>query len=464
MSNQAVPEDVLNFKKRNDWLAILQHYHLQAMDNDMPSDLPLQEKGELLFAALHWADDIQSRAKSKTIAEQAMRAYFWVLDQSDKFAAENPDSFIALSQDAYAYYSIFLNANALRRMCKKLRVDDNVNRELGKRSVHLFENAKQKYEKLLAMHPDSINNQYRYAHLMRKELGMSDYKMSRSDLQNLHSLIAPAYQKTIQLYDAAENKAPYRKAFLHSLYDMACYLNDNCYEAFWFENCIRSFRAKEEIMIKEGTTRQGIPWALKDLRIAEWLMERYFDEVRYPENPSDSDIDRIAKEENFIVLPMYAYYRKAKIFFFMAVCWESGLKKIYKQRCDDVSVCIHKYEHYLELARKNCQWAVDIRFHRKAAGFTDAGGIFPECQLLAQIYTIDTNYRIEDIEKLVKMSHGDPLVKYYYAVAVFFLDKENGKSADRAIGLLDDIAKNTRLTSVAKKAKKMISDIQTRFA
>ena len=145
-----------------------------------------------------------------------MRAYFWVLDQSDKFAAENPDSFIALSQDAYAYYSIFLNANALRRMCKKLRVDDNVNRELGKRSVHLFENAKQKYEKLLAMHPDSISNQYRYAHLMRKELGMSDYKMSRSDLQNLHSLIAPAYQKTIQLYDAAENKAPYRKAFLHS--------------------------------------------------------------------------------------------------------------------------------------------------------------------------------------------------------------------------------------------------------
>ena len=84
-------EIINGFKKKDDWLGILQFYDLQAMGRDIPADILTKEQNEILFAAKHWCDDMQRRANSKPLAEQALRGYIWTYIQSEKLRL-NPKS------------------------------------------------------------------------------------------------------------------------------------------------------------------------------------------------------------------------------------------------------------------------------------------------------------------------------------------------------------------------------------
>lgn len=76
----SIPEEELTTcKKNNDWLGILRLYHLQLLDHPVDLErLTVDDISEVLFAASHWADNLQKQACDQTGGERALRAFLWL--------------------------------------------------------------------------------------------------------------------------------------------------------------------------------------------------------------------------------------------------------------------------------------------------------------------------------------------------------------------------------------------------
>ena len=83
LPNRGLLAEIQQMKKNQLWLEILQCFHIQSLDGDLPKNLSEQERWEILFAASHWCDKLHKKIRSKVSAEQALDAYIWVFKQRD---------------------------------------------------------------------------------------------------------------------------------------------------------------------------------------------------------------------------------------------------------------------------------------------------------------------------------------------------------------------------------------------
>ena len=72
----------------------------------------------------------------------------------------------------------------------------------------------------------------------------------------------------------------------------------------------------------------------------------------------------------------------------MGTCYSSGLSEMNNFKNKYPEKANAKMYNYFELARKNCEYALDIRLKRISLGEKDSGGIYHEASLHATIYTI----------------------------------------------------------------------------
>lgn len=456
--------EIQQMKKNQLWLEILQCFHIQSLDGDLPKNLSEQERSEILFAASHWCDKLHKKVRSKVSAEQTLDAYFWAFEQSDQFAEEAPKSFWAQSSDAYLYYELYLTlGNNLSKMIRNNHVDSSYNKKLGEYRGAAYEKAVNGFKRALSINRDNIKCWYRLAKIMSKEYSAFGYKKSNQDLVQLHAAIVSAYQKAIDLYEAAENKKPYKKTYAKAKYGLAAHMIDVIYDAVWFEKSLPYFRARKKIKLgvdDVGTTWHGIKWTLQDLAKANQFVDDVFAMVGYQQIPNDEQMSQIAQDQDPVFLPVYLYYRKAKMYYMMAAVYESGVRQVYKKRLNNEQLCLDKYDTYLNLSREYCERALEIRMRRIAAGFTDSGGIYPEARLLARIYLMNNNSKPDDLKTLLRKCRNDDGVMYYYAYACYLFDKENGKGPQRALQLFQELSQKARTSSLRTKAEKQFNAIK----
>lgn len=451
-------EIINGFKKKDDWLGILQFYDLQAMDRDIPADTSIKEQNEILFAAKHWCDDMQRRANSKPLAEQALRGYIWTYTQSEKLLANNPDNLSLLKNYAYDQYEIFLQLGYnLNKMCRKYKIDQLLQKKVAYYRKTCYDNTIKAQEKILEITPNDIKWNYRYGKTISKQLSQEGYKDSKAiNIRNYKTSLG-AYQKAISLYEGAENKKPIFKEYIKSLYGLACLINDETTKSFYPVQLLSKIITGEKTYVFP-TSRQGIAWTLKDLKLAQNYSDKVFQELKLPNDVAFEDVKIIVGRKEPIILPFYLYYRRAKIFYMMGICYSSGLSEMYNFKNKYPEKANAKMYNYFELARKNCEYALDIRLERISLGEKDSGGIYPEASLLATIYTILDGYRVPKIEELIKKCPRDKNLKYHYAVACVLL--QNGNS-EKGRSILNELAKEK--SPVGKQAVNTIAEFNKMF-
>lgn len=460
INNNDVPNIILQYKKNNDWEKILNYYNINFFIEKLKEDISVAELNEILFAAGHYVYVLNDSANDKESFKKVLLVYFWTQDNTKTAVKTHPECLALLK--SYAYINYELSTGLGYAFSKKVKItglnDNNVNKKLAMLKINAYNEAKITYEKILTKDEKDIKSHYRYARLLKKEYDANGYKFSADVKHENGLLINSHFQQVRRLYESLRSEADkkkYHPYYIKALYDYASYTFDMELPSLSLKMLHNAMKYDKTFYISQKGNN-GIECKIEKLKNARKYLEISAIKANCPlKELTEKEINQIATIENPVILPMYFYYTYAKMCYIVSIFYTStkkGFAKYYKEHKQE---SIKKANEYLSLAKKYCQYAIDIRMQRKHAGFSDAGGIFPEISLLGKIYTIMC-FRTgsgEDISILYKNNLKNEEVKFYHAICLYYLDPI--KNHDKSIQLLREL----KSASYKTKARREIEYI-----
>lgn len=180
-------------------------------------------------------------------------------------------------------------------------------------------------------------------------------------------------------------------------------------------------------------------------------------EMDLPKNITEDNIRSAAGMENPAILPFYVYYRQAKIYYMIFLCYMSGIWQIYRMRQSDPSTAEGKAKYFWNLALQNCRYALEVRAKRKSLGFTDSNGMVHEAGFLLQIHLSNPDSDESDLEEIYKNFSRDTGVQYYRILNEYIKAPE--RKRDDAIDALNLLA-TRQIRPVQRKLNRTVSRIK----
>ena len=308
------------------------------------------------------------------------------------------------------------------------------------------------YDHIIKEDQEDLKSWYRLGHAIAKEKSAEGYRWRPEDSRKQYARIRECFRTVIQLYAKKRNPPSCFKEYIHSCFGIAKDVSDEIVKTFDLKWDIKIIWKRQKINIHvDSETRQcvnlmsKIEWGTDDLAEANTMIQEVKKGLGYPEEPEDTSIDRMASEKEPVILPFHIYYRQAKVYLAMALCYNSNIYVFYKLRQKDEQKIWDNFQKYWTLALRNAQWALMLRKERQAKGFKDSGGASHEAELLAIIYcrtsSISTssvpfwyNRHIDIVTSMEALYHEwtQPKVQDH-------VDERGAQSAERGLALKQDV-------------------------
>ena len=299
---------------------------------------------------------------------------------------------------------------------------------------------------------------YRLGRLLQKYF-KSDWKnRNKEQKKQMYSEAREAFEKAIKMYDDLNGPIAMQNEYIKAKYRLCALLNDEfCDGTLNYEKSIKYMKTEGKFYLNNPTRWNGIAWTYEEIKLTRFLLSQIRDSMHLPRDITDDNIEAVATMQEPVLLPVYIYYRQAKIYYAQYLFYRGCGKEAYDVLRKNRDEYYSRMNAYYEMAVRNCIYAILVRNLRKSRGFSDAGGIHPESNLLAILYSMNKNANLKTFEKLVKENWTDNSIKLYYAVNILYND--NGTEVDKAIKILEELS-NGKDNTVKNRAKYILDLIR----
>ena len=467
-SNNLVPKEVKKYKAENNWMEILKFYDarystkLQYCEGDLPRNISLAEKNEILFAAWHLCDDFDTQRKNlngnQSFACKTFYAYLWAYDITIQNYKENPSYIPILKTYAYYNYALYIQLGYdLGKLHRKFNINDaKSTKKLSKIRKSCFEDAFNSHFFLIKNCPSDIKILYRFAHLVSQYLISNAHK--ETETTNNYNYYRLCYKACNLVFEICEDgmQVPKgnEKEFCKTLYTFTRLITWACDNSFVWEKMLPNFLENKKTYAKIPN-KHGIKWTCQDLKLAEKCIKIYFLRVGYPvEDFCDEIIYNVASEKYPITTPIYPFYQLAKLHYVMAMVYTSGVEPFWKIRINAPEKIRIGYIEHLDKAILFCSASIDVRAQRKKLGFTDVDGAAANhsLTLLMKLYTMHPNTNINTIKDWANRNKWNEEIQYYYGIYLIYNKRHN--KFDEGVEILKNIIKKSKNKILVNKCIK----------